>query len=282
MTYQQTIAYVERQKGEDAARRFVVKMRARAAELQQQKGGLYRGHRDCVRSTFCNIDEGIAEHGRMCLACMLLLNHTQLFRRASNRDANSSAPFHPTANHRYSTSSQKSRKLDGQYTWRGIDARREKRKDISNQAMAAATPERVNAAQAAALQNLTEMGVFATQSSRLQVELQSKVDAANASLMECALKAAVAEDGVYNQASQQQASAAAELAKSAICHKQQQAASLERQQASTAAALAKQAAHHECDLAKQALNHKRDLACVSKQLGHNATAMRRQHEDDLK
>lgn len=132
MTYQQTIAYVERKKGEDAARQFVVKMRARAAELQQQKGGLYRGHRDCVRSTFCNIDEGIAEHGRMCLACMLLLNHTQLFRRASNRDANSSAPFHPTANHRYSTSSQKSRKLDGQYTWRGIDARREKRKDISN------------------------------------------------------------------------------------------------------------------------------------------------------
>lgn len=148
--------------------------------------------------------------------------------------------------------------------------------------MAAATSERFNAAQAAALQNLTEMGVFATQSSRLQVELQSKVDAANASLMECALKAAVAEDGAYDQASQQQASAAAELAKSAICHKQQQAASLERQQASTAAALAKQAAHHECDLAKQALNHKRDLACVSKHLGHNATAMRRQHEDDLK
>jgi hypothetical protein len=63
----------------DRAQAFAVawfaKLRDRANSIQQQKGGLYTGHHDCVRSVFCNLDAGSPEHAQMCFGCTLLLSN---------------------------------------------------------------------------------------------------------------------------------------------------------------------------------------------------------------
>ena len=49
---------MEREQGEAAAAAWLNQLKARAATIHEEKGGLYTGHMDHVRSAFCNIDAG--------------------------------------------------------------------------------------------------------------------------------------------------------------------------------------------------------------------------------
>ena len=68
MSFQVAVAELNRTKGEAFAAAWLTKLRNRANSIQQQRGGLYTGHHDCVRSVFCNLDAGSPEHAQMCFS----------------------------------------------------------------------------------------------------------------------------------------------------------------------------------------------------------------------
>ena len=68
MSFEVAVAELNRTKGEAFAAAWLTKLRNRANSIQQQRGGLYTGHHDCVRSVFCNLDAGSPEHAQMCFS----------------------------------------------------------------------------------------------------------------------------------------------------------------------------------------------------------------------
>eukprot|EP00966_Prymnesium_polylepis_P331679 7387255-Prymnesium_polylepis.1 len=150
MSYAQTLARLEEKKGEDAAADFAQKQIARANELQRQHGGLYRGHRDCVRSTVCDIDFGLLPD-RVCLACSLLLVNQAFRQRLGRREENVTVPPPRDMRDDYMASEQKRQKLGMRTAELKTTQARERRKDRSHAAMLEAANERFNQAQAEAL-----------------------------------------------------------------------------------------------------------------------------------
>jgi hypothetical protein len=307
LTMTQACNKMQKNHGEAFAAEWYAKLRDRAKLLQEQEGGLYRGSNsgvrgsECVRSVFCNIDQGRREHGQSCLACWLVLMMPAPHRRAAGRDAasasNSSMGVKPDMNHRFQTAEQSSKRLKTVKQNSRVDKQRGRRHDLSHAAIMEAAAERYKAAEGRALKAMAEMGAFAREAATREAGLQARVDAAvaaqmeaekaagaaleaNKSLLQCALEAAAAEAAARAEA-QQLAQLEAKHAKQAAKHEAQLAAvearsevTLDNQaakhvaqmaavEARSEARLAATEARSEAKLAKQAETHEAQLATAS-------------------
>ena len=201
MSFQVAIAELNRTKGEDFAAAWFARLRA--SSIQQQKGGLYTGHHDCVRSVFCNLDAGIPEHAQMCFGCTLLLSNRSFNRRVRARTEAGPEPAQ-TAKYSTLTDDQKIKRLRERYDDAMVDAKREQRHDRSADRMLAAAHARFEVAQLEALNMLRSFMASEAQreleKSNFEGQLEAAVSAQQEattsmeeSLIEIALKAAHAQ-----------------------------------------------------------------------------------------
>ena len=153
MSFEVAVAELNRTKGEAFAAVWLTKLRNRANSIQQQRGGLYTGHHDCVRSVFCNLNAGSPEHAQMCFGCMLLLSNRSFNRRVRARTESGPEPAQ-TANYSTLTDDQKNKRLKERHDDAAVDAKREQRHDRSADRMLAAAHARFEVAQLEALSML--------------------------------------------------------------------------------------------------------------------------------
>ena len=153
MSFQVAIAELNLTKGEDFAAAWFARLRDRANSIQQQKGGLYTGHHDCVRSVFCNLDAGSPEHAQMCFGCTLLLSNRTFKQRVRARTEAGPEPAQ-TAKYSTLTDDQKNKRLRERHDDAKVDAKREQRHDTSTEHMLAAAHARFEVAQLEALSML--------------------------------------------------------------------------------------------------------------------------------
>ena len=132
MSFQVAVAELNRTKGEAFAVAWFAKLRDRANSIQQQKGGLYTGHHDCVRSVFCNLDAGSPEHAQMCFGCTLLLSNRTFKQRVRARTEAGPEPAQ-TAKYSTLTDDQKNKRLRERHDDAKVDAKREQRHDTKAQ-----------------------------------------------------------------------------------------------------------------------------------------------------
>jgi hypothetical protein len=203
MSFQVAIAELNLTKGEDFAAAWFARLRDRANSIQQQKGGLYTGHHDCVRSVFCNLDAGSPEHAQMCFGCTLLLSNRSFNRRVRARTEAGPEPAQ-TAKYSTLTDDQKIKRLRERYDDAMVDAKREQRHDRSADRMLAAAHARFEVAQLEALNMLRSFMASEAQreleKSNFEGQLEAAVSAQQEattsmeeSLIEIALKAAHAQ-----------------------------------------------------------------------------------------
>jgi hypothetical protein len=152
-------------------------LRNRANSIQQQRGGLYTGHHDCVRSVFCNLDAGSPEHAQMCFGCMLLLSNRSFNRRVRARTEAGPEPAQ-TAKYSTLTDDQKNKRLKERHDDAKVDAKREQRHDRSADRMLAAAHARFEAAQLEALSMLRSFMTSEAQRELEKSSLEGQLEAA--------------------------------------------------------------------------------------------------------
>ena len=177
MSFEVAVAELNRTKGEAFAAAWLTKLRNRANSIQQQRGGLYTGHHDCVRSVFCNLDAGSPEHAQMCFGCMLLLSNRSFNRRVRARTEAGPEPAQ-TAKYSTLTDDQKNKRLKERHDDAKVDAKREQRHDRSADRMLAAAHARFEAAQLEALSMLRSFMTSEAQRELEKSSLEGQLEAA--------------------------------------------------------------------------------------------------------
>jgi hypothetical protein len=283
MSFQVAVAELNRTKGEAFAAAWLTKLRDRANSIQQQRGGLYTGHHDCVRSVFCNLDAGSPEHAQMCFGCMLLLSNRTFKQRVRARTEAGPEPAQ-TAKYSTLTDDQKNKRLRERYGDAMVNAKREQRHDKSADRMLAAAHARFEVAQLEALSMLRSFMTSEAQRELEKSSLEGQLEAAvsaqqeaeqaleqattsmGESLIEIALKAALAQaqlTATYeNQTAFTQRAHQREMASAERAHLQQMA-SAERAHQREMASVERA---HQLETASAEIAHQRKTA--SAQVAH--------------
>jgi hypothetical protein len=283
MSFEVAVAELNRTKGEAFAAAWFAKLRHRANSIQQQRGGLYTGHHDCVRSVFCNLDAGSPEHAQMCFGCMLLLSNRTFKQRVRVRTEAGPEPAQ-TANYSTLTDDQKNKRLRERHDDAKVDAKREQRHDRSADRMLAAAHARFEVAQLEALSMLRSFMTSEAQRELEKSSLEGQLEAAvsaqqeaeqaleqattsmGESLIEIALKAALAQaqlTATYeNQTAFTQRAHQREMASAERAHLQQMA-SAERAHQREMASVERA---HQLETASAEIAHQRKTA--SAQVAH--------------
>ena len=243
MSFEVAVAELNRTKGEAFAAVWLTKLRNRANSIQQQRGGLYTGHHDCVRSVFCNLNAGSPEHAQMCFGCMLLLSNRSFNRRVRARTESGPEPAQ-TAKYSTLTDDQKNKRLKERHDDAKVDAKREQRHDRSADRMLAAAHARFEVAQ---LEALSMLRSFMTSEAQRELEKSS---------LEGQLEAAVSAQQEAEQALEQATTSMGESLIEITLKAAHAQAQLTAHQLETASA---QLAHQR-EMASAQVTHQREMA----------------------
>ena len=244
MSFQVAVAELNRTKGEAFAAAWLTKLRDRANSIQQQRGGLYTGHHDCVRSVFCNLDAGSPEHAQMCFGCMLLLSNRTFKQRVRARTEAGPEPAQ-TANYSTLTDDQKNKRLRERYGDAMVNAKREQRHDKSADRMLAAAHARFEVAQ---LEALSMLRSFMTSEAQRELEKSSLEGQ-----LEAAVSAQQEAEQALEQATTSMGESLIEIALKAALAQAQLTATYENQTAFTQRA-------HQREMASAQVAHQREMA----------------------
>ena len=244
MSFEVAVAELNRTKGEAFAAAWLTKLRDRANSIQQQRGGLYTVHHDCVRSVFCNLDAGSPEHAQMCFGCMLLLSNRTFKQRVRARTEAGPEPAQ-TAKYSTLTDDQKNKRLKERHDDAKVDAKREQRHDRSADRMLAAAHARFEAAQ---LEALSMLRSFMTSEAQRELEKSSLEGQ-----LEAAVSAQQEAEQALEQATTSMGESLIEIALKAALAQAQLTATYENQTAFTQRA-------HQREMASVEIAHQREMA----------------------
>ena len=277
MSFQVAIAELNHTKGEAFAAAWFARLRDRANSIQQQKGGLYTGHHDCVRSVFCNLDAGSPEHAQMCFGCTLLLSNRTFKQRVRARTEAGPEPAQ-TANYSTLTDDQKNKRLRERHDDAKVDAKREQRHDRSADRMLAAAHARFEVAQLEALSMLRSFMTSEAQRELEKSSLEGQLEAAVSAQQEAeqALELATTSMGEsLIEIAQKAAHAQAQL--TATYEKQTAFAQLVHQREMASAQVT-----HQREMASAQVTHQREMASAEFTHQREMISAEISHQRDLK